>query len=91
MATSARYRALQWFLDHEESGPDEVFNRKPPTTRMRRLMAKDGEVIRLPIGQFGYQKWILTPLGREVLQTKPTRRRRSLPRIHADKTKETGT
>lgn len=91
MTTKARFGALEWFRSHEELGPDGVFDRKPPSARMRRMMAREGQVIRLPIGQFGYQKWILTPQGREVLQSKPTRRRQSLPRIHAEKGKETNT
>jgi hypothetical protein len=83
MTTPARYYALQWFLDHEAIGPDSVFGRKPPTTRMIRLMARSGEVVRLPIGQFEMGKWLLTAHGREVLQNKKKIRRRSLPRIHA--------
>ena len=79
MTTLARFRALQWFFDHEARGPDSVFNQKPPSARMRRLMSQEGQVIRLPIGQFEYQKWLLTPKGREALQTKPPpRRRRSI-------------
>ena len=90
MPTAARYKALQWFLDHEEQGPDAVFNRKPPSGRMRRLMARQGQVERLPLGQFGYEKWRLTPLGRKALENKPKPkgRRRSLPRLH--KQQETG-
>lgn len=71
MTTPARYRALQWFLDHEALGPDAMMRRQPPTTRMRRLMAKEGEVIRLPLGQFEHGKWLLTSKGREKLLTKP--------------------
>jgi hypothetical protein len=76
MPTACRYRALQWFLDHELLGPDGVFDRRPPSAKMRRLMADEGQVVRLPTGQFGYQKWLLTALGREVLQSKPPPRRR---------------
>jgi hypothetical protein len=83
MTTPARYRALQWFLDHETLGPDGVFGKKPPSARMVRLMAREEEVVRLPTGQFGYQKWLLTAQGREKLLNKPKVRRRSLPRIHA--------
>jgi hypothetical protein len=75
MPTPARYRALAWFADHEARGPDEVFSRKPPSTRMRRLMAKEGEVVRLPLGQFEHFQWRLTPLGREVLAKKPPPRK----------------
>ena len=84
MPTPARYYALQWLLDHEVLGPDGVFDRKPPSARMRRLMAQEGDVYRLPVGQFNYQQWRLTPQGRDkLLQKKPRVRRRSLPRIHA--------
>jgi hypothetical protein len=76
MVTRARYHALQWLLDHEMLGPDEMLSRKPPSARMRRLMAKEGQVIRLPLGQFDYQKWLLTPQGREVLRAKPIKKRR---------------
>jgi hypothetical protein len=83
VVTRTRYYALQWLLDHEVLGPDGVFDRKPPSTRMRRLMAQEGDVFRLPVGQFNYQQWRLTPQGRDKLLQKPkVRRRRSLPRIH---------
>lgn len=93
MVTLARYNALQWFVDHEELGPDGVFSRKPPSTRMRRLMANQGEVVRQPVGQFEYQNWRLTPIGRAKLGTrpKPRGRRRSLPRIKANKNEEAET
>jgi hypothetical protein len=90
MPTPARYYALQWFFDHEELGPDAVFNRKPPSGRMRKLMAHEGQVSRLSVGQFKYEKWRLTPQGREVLESKPKVRRRCLPRIHKAK-EETAT
>jgi hypothetical protein len=90
MPTPARYYALQWFYDHEILGPDGVFSRKPPSGRMRKLMAQEGQVIRLPLGQFDYQKWRLTPLGLEVLQNKPEpKTRRSLPRTRSPRTQET--
>ena len=38
--TTARYRALQWFFDHEKHGVDCVFGRKAPSAKMRRLMAR---------------------------------------------------
>lgn len=74
MPTRARFYALQWFCDHEEQGPDAVFNRKPPTTRMRKLMAKENQVTRQSVGQFKYQQWRLTPQGREVLAKKRQRK-----------------
>lgn len=85
MATPARYTALQWFFDHEAQGPDGVFNRKPPTVRMRKLMEADGHVVKEPVGQFGYRRWLLTAKGRELLEKKPSVRRRCLPRIRKPK------
>ena len=74
MTTPARYYALQWMMDHEALGPDGVFGRKPPSLRMVRLMAKEDEAIRLPLGQFEHFKWRLTDKGREALLKKPKRR-----------------
>lgn len=80
MPTKARYVALEWFRDHEVLGPDEVFKRRPPSARMRRLMAKEGEAEHIPVGQFGLVKWRLTDKGREVLGAKPAKRRHK-PRV----------
>jgi hypothetical protein len=88
MPSAGRYRALTWFRDHEALGPDSVIDRKPPSARMRRLMAKEGQVAKQPIGQFKYQRWLLTAKGREVLEAKPAVRRRGLPRIRKAKTLE---
>jgi hypothetical protein len=30
-------------------------------------MAREGQVARLPVGQFGYERWVLTFAGREAL------------------------
>jgi hypothetical protein len=79
MTTTARYNALKWFADHERLGPDGVLGRDPPSARMRRLMAKEGHVYRLPVGQFEYQKWLLTPEGREVLEQKGKRKKVGAP------------
>jgi hypothetical protein len=46
-------------------------------------MVNEGQIMRLPLGQFKYGKWLLTKQGRDVLNSKPQVRRRSLPRIHA--------
>jgi hypothetical protein len=91
MPTPARFYALQWFHDHEAHGPDSVIGRRPPTTRMRRLMLKEGEVENQPVGQFKFRKWRLTPAGREKLQTKPPpRRSRSMPDADDSKRKQDG-
>jgi len=77
MTTPARYRALQWFADHEEAdGKTDMLFVKPPTAKMRRLMATDGLVIRLPLQHFGHEGWLLTPKGREVLANRKRRRGR---------------
>jgi hypothetical protein len=83
MTTPARYRALQWFLDPEVLGRTEMLTRTPPSARMRKLMAKENEVYRIPVGQLEHYQWRLTAQGREKLLNKPKVRRRSLPRIHA--------
>jgi hypothetical protein len=75
MTTPARYRALQWFLDHEELGRTAMLKRDPPTTKMRRLMAREGQVLRIPVGQLDHYQWRLTPAGRRALQNKPQRKR----------------
>ena len=82
MTTPARYKALKWFFDHEELGPDGVFTRRPPSARMRKLMAQEDQVFRIPVGQFAYQQWRLTEKGREILasQPPPRGRTRCLPR-----------
>jgi hypothetical protein len=85
MPSAARYYALQWFFDHEALGPDGVFNRKPPSARMRKLMLLEGQVDRVSVGQFRYGKWRLTAKGREALENRPKVRRRCLPRIHKAK------
>jgi hypothetical protein len=79
MTTTARYRALQWLFDHEVLGRTEMLMRTPPSTKMRRLMAREGQVFRIPVGQLEHYQWRLTPLGREVLQAKPKAKRRRPP------------
>jgi hypothetical protein len=80
---------LQWFFDHEQGGPDAVLTRKPPSARMRRLMAKEGDVSKLPIGQFDYQRWRLTDAGLKVLQAKPVPKPRGGKHDHSDRRRNT--
>jgi hypothetical protein len=68
--TPARYRALQWFADHERD-PLSVLMKEKPSTKMRRLMAREGQVFRVPVGQFNYDRWLLTDEGRGLLANKP--------------------
>jgi hypothetical protein len=81
-ASTARFRALQWFKDYERD-PASLLMRTKPSTRMRRLLANDGLVMRVPVGQFGYQRWLLTDQGQDLLNNKRKRLRgiegRALP------------
>lgn len=79
MPTPARFHALQWFADHEDLGRTAMLTRTPPSTKMRRLMAKEGQAVRIPVGQLDHYQWRLTPLGRETLAKKPPPRKRSAP------------
>ncbi len=72
--TARRYKALQWFYDHDQLGPDAVLTQKPPTARMRNLMAREHQVMRLPVGH-RLDKWLLTTHGIEALLRKGERRR----------------
>lgn len=72
--TTARYRALQWFADHERD-PLSVLLTAKPSTKMRRLMAREGQVFRVPVGQFNYDRWLLTDAGRAALAARKQRRK----------------
>ncbi len=72
--TARRYKALKWFYDHDVVGPDYVLTQTPPTARMRNLMAREHQVMRLPVGH-RLDKWLLTTHGIEALLRKGERRR----------------
>ncbi|WLB24917.1 hypothetical protein QIH85_23850 [Bradyrhizobium japonicum] len=72
--TTARYAALQWFADHERD-PLSVLMAAKPSTKMRRLMAREGQVFRVPVGQFNYDRWLLTDAGRAALASRPKGRK----------------
>jgi hypothetical protein len=67
MTTPGRWRALQWFADHERDPTAMLFSKRP-SRRMIRLMAHEGQLTGLP------SMWILTKAGRDVLANKRKRR-----------------
>jgi hypothetical protein len=73
VTTRKRYLALQWAHDHEHDPTAALFIDRP-TKRMFRRMAREGQMIRMPTGSFGNERWFLTTLGRELLATRPKRR-----------------
>jgi hypothetical protein len=77
MTTRGRYWALTWFSHHQED-PASVLLGDRPTVKMSRLMAREGQLLKLPTG------WILTPAGRDVLDKRPKRRRRHDQPIQRD-------
>jgi hypothetical protein len=68
VTTPARYRALQWFADHEQD-PTSVLLGPRPTVRMSRLMSREHQVMVVPPG-----RWILTGLGINALAKRPKKR-----------------
>jgi hypothetical protein len=73
VTTTARYRALQWFADHERD-PLAVLMQERPSTKMVRLMAREDQVYRIPVHQFNYERWLLTDAGKQILQMKGRRK-----------------
>src|ERR1700693_15637 len=69
MTTPARYRALRWFADHQ-ADPLSVLLRKRPSVRMRNLMEREHQLVRIALGQFNYNRWLLTGMGEQVLADK---------------------
>lgn len=72
MTTRARYRALSWFADHDQDATSVLFGRKP-TKRMINLMLREGQLLRIPT-----KNWLLTDVGRRILEDKNARSRRRL-------------
>jgi hypothetical protein len=64
--TPARYRALQWFADHD-ADPLSVLLAPKPSRRMINLMLQDGHLERRPVGQFGHARYLLTEEARRLL------------------------
>jgi hypothetical protein len=75
VTTRARYRALGWFADHERD-PLSVLLAKRPSTRMRNLMWREGQLKRITLGQFNLERWLLTDTGIEVLAGRAQRKER---------------
>jgi hypothetical protein len=69
MTTPARYRALRWFADHE-ADPLSVLLRRRPSVRMRNLMEREHQLVRIALGQFNHHRWLLTGMGEQVLAAK---------------------
>src|ERR1700751_2093820 len=69
MTSPARYRALRWFADHE-ADPLSVLSRKRPSVRMRNLMEREHQLVRIALGQFNHHRWLLTGMGEQVLADK---------------------
>jgi hypothetical protein len=57
MTRNRRY-ALLWFADHD-ADPTSVLLRHPPSTRMHRLMRREGELD---------EYWHLTEIGKRALE-----------------------
>jgi hypothetical protein len=67
--TTARWRALFWFADHARD-VNAVMGRKLPSTRMRNLMIREGQVVRVPAGGFGHARFVLTETGGALLESR---------------------
>jgi hypothetical protein len=68
LTTARRYAALAWFANHEADPTAMLFVQRP-TTKMYRLMLREGHLIRLP-----NDHWILSAAGREILAQRPKRK-----------------
>src|ERR1700752_4925486 len=69
MTSPARYRALRWFADHE-ADPLSVLLRRRPSVRMRNLMEREHQLVRIALGEFNHHRWLLTGMGEQVLAEK---------------------
>lgn len=67
--TTMRWRALNWFANHE-ADQHSVMGQRVPTAKMRNRMVREGQLLRVPVGQFDFHRFILTHAGRELLATK---------------------
>jgi hypothetical protein len=61
---------LRWWDLHGQD-PALVLLGKRPTSRMNRLMAREGQLVRIP-----RDRWLLTQAGRDVLATRRQRRKK---------------
>jgi hypothetical protein len=56
---------------HHQGDGGNVRSGRQAYRKMRRLMAREGQVFRVPVGQFNYDRWLLTDEGRGLLANKP--------------------
>jgi hypothetical protein len=78
MITEQRKRALNWFNDHSQD-VNAVLGRKRPTTRMRNLMVKEGQLDAERIA-FSQHKFQLTEHGKTLLANlKASQKKRKAP------------
>lgn len=71
MVTTARWRALRWFADHAVD-INSVMGRRMPSTKMRRLMIRDGQLKGEQIA-FDGKRFTLTESGQALLARKGKR------------------
>jgi hypothetical protein len=76
MTSTGRWKALRWFADHAVDVNDMIGRGRPPTSKMRNLMIREGQLARVPLGSFGHAKFELTPEGCELLANKHKKKRR---------------
>jgi hypothetical protein len=70
-----RRRALKWF-DAADTEPERALFGKRPSTRLCRLMHREELLTVGPVGQFGFNRWRVSSLGRHLLDTAPVPRER---------------
>ena len=76
MITTERWRALKWFADHAVD-INAVMGQRMPSTKMRNLMVREGELAREPTGGFAHHRFNLTEAGHELLGRKHKRKWRA--------------
>lgn len=75
MTSSARWTALRWFRDHEID-INAVAGRRRPSSRMWRLMIREGQLDKRPVGSFGHARFVLTDAGKQLLASRRRARAR---------------
>jgi hypothetical protein len=74
MTTTARWNALRWFADHALD-INKVMGRRIPSTKMRNVMVRDGQLMCRPAGSFKYHRFELTARGQAMLVGKRKRKK----------------
>jgi hypothetical protein len=83
MTTTARWRALRWFADHA-ADINKVMGRRQPSGKMRKLMIREGQLQRVPVGGFGHAYFVLTEQGWLMLANKHKRKKANKEEDHDD-------